>query len=242
MPLSALRHAARTIRQDLALFGWRDGCLYLLARALERTTRGRCRLIKYYFAVQPVPEGGPRTAERPAKTRIYEARPDDPIVAQFPRPPEVIAWRFRDGARCFVAELSGTLVGFIWFKHASYEEDEVRCQYVLAPARDIVWEFDVYLDPRFRMSRAFQQLWGAAHEFLRSAGYRWSAGRTSAFNAISLAAHRRLGPQTIAKAVFLLLGPLQVAFFSTSPRFHCGLRATDRPTLIIRAPASRETS
>jgi len=236
MPLTAIRRAARVVRDDLALFGWCNGPLYLLARAIERSTGGRCRLIKYYFAAQPVPATDAPATRKPTRTRIYEAHAGDPIVAQFPRPPEVIAWRFAVGARCFAADIDGELVGFIWFKHGQYDEDDVRCEYRLEPARDIVWEFDVYLASRFRMSRAFQQLWDAAHAFLRREGYRWSVGRTSAFNAVSLAAHRRLGPCTLATGIFLVAGRLQIALLSIAPFVHVGLGANARPRLLIRAP------
>jgi len=238
MPSSAIGRAARAARDDLALFGWGNGSLYLVARAVERVTGGRCALIKYYFAAQPVPQSDAADARRPGKTRIYEALPGDPIVARFPRPREVIAMRYRNGARCVVAELSGDLVGFIWFQLSRYDEDEVRCLYLLEPAGEVAWEFDVYVEPKYRMSRAFLQLWQAVHERLRQAGCRWTIGRTSAFNAVSLASHRRLGPRHLGTGVFLRLGRVQVAFLSVAPYVACSVRDAGRPGVVLRAPAS----
>ena len=225
------------IRESVAAHGLGNGALYAAARALERVTGGRCRIFKYYFVAQPVPEASQAAARRMAQIRVYRVAETDGILAAFPRPPRVIARRFADGAACFVAERDGALAGFIWLKLDRYEEDEVRCDYLLDPAGGIAWDFDAWVAPEFRMTRAFVQLWDAANDYLRGHGCRWSASRISAFNPVSLASHRRLGAVRLHAGVFIVVGTAQLALFSRRPYVHFGVGARSRPRLAFGAPA-----
>ena len=231
-----MRSVFAGIRDAVAAHGWSNGLLYAVGRALERATRGRCRIFKYYFVAQPVPEAAHAMPRRPAQIRVYRVSETDRIVGDFPRPQEVIARRFADGAACFVAERDGVLVGFIWLKLERYEEDEVRCDYVLDPAGGIAWDFDAWVAPEFRMTRAFVHLWEAANEYLRGHGCRWTASRISAFNPVSLASHRRLGAVRLHAGVFLVGGGSQLALFSRPPFVHLSLDARSRPKLAFNRP------
>jgi hypothetical protein len=220
----------------VATLGWCNGLLYAMGRGLERASRGRCRLFKYYFVAQPVPERPKATSRQPGQLKVYRVSGSEDIVARFPRPPEIIAQRFAGGAACFVADRDGVLAGFIWIKLDRYEEDEVRCDYVVDSRRGIAWDFDAWVAPEFRMTRAFIYLWDAANEHLRRHGCRWSASRISAFNATSLASHRRLGAMRLHAGTFLVLGPAQLALFSRRPYVHFGWRARSRPKLLFQTP------
>ena len=221
-------------RDTFARLGPTNGLLYLVACALATASRGRCGLFKYHFVAQPVPRerlvGLPRTSS----VRFRTVSSDDAVVSRFPRPPGVIAARFADGATCLVAEKDGELAAFIWLKLESYDEDEVRCRYVLAP--DVAWDFDAWIAPRFRMGRMFVQLWDAANDLLRTHGRRWSASRISAFNPVSLASHARFGTVRLMSAVFVVLGPFQLSLLSRPPYLHCSVR-NGQPTLAFHAPA-----
>jgi hypothetical protein len=225
-----------TIRRSVASHGLVNGLLYLVDRALARATRGRCHLTKYYFVAQPVPEQPLTAASRATQTRVFRVSGIEDIISTFPRPPEVIARRFADGAVCFVAERDGSLVGFIWIKRERYDEDTVRCEYVLDATQGIAWDFDAWVAPEFRMTRAFVQLWEAANRYLRQCGCRWSGSRISAFNSLSLASHRRLGAIRLSTGLFLSVGSAQLALFSAPPYVHLGFGAGSRPKLLIRPP------
>jgi hypothetical protein len=235
----AMNRVLSSIRESLASLGWANGSLDIFARALDKATRGRCRLFKYYFVAQPVPVPPAMAPARESKTRVYRASAAEGIIAKFPRPPEVIAKRFADGAVCYVAERAGKLVGFIWIQRENYWEDEVRCQYVLQPAAQLAWDFDAYVAPEFRMSRAFAQLWEAANRFLGDHGCQWTVSRISAFNAASLASHRRLGIVHLHTGVFLAAGPMQVAVFTCSPYLHVAVTSTGVPRLVFAPPEKR---
>ena len=222
--------------ESVTSLGLANGLLFTIARALDRASGSRVRLFKYYFVAQPVPVQPEAAFSKSSQTRIYQAFPGDGIMTRLPRPPEVVARRFADGAVCFIAARADTLVGFIWIKRETYCEDEVRCHYVLRPAAQLAWDFDAYVAPQFRMSRAFVQLWEAANAFLREQGCRWSISRISAFNAGSLAAHRRLGIVHLHTGVFLAAGSMQLAAFSCFPYLHLAVGPSSCPRLVFSPP------
>jgi hypothetical protein len=224
------------VRDSVASLGVANGLLATLARALDRASAGRCHLFKYYFVAQPVPSHRSSAVERPSKTRIYRTSREDSIIAQSPRPAPTIAKRFADGAVCHVAAQGSKLVGFIWIKQDSYQEDEVRCHYVLRPSTQLAWDFDAYVAPEFRMSRAFSQLWQAANEYLRDLGRRWTISRISAFNAESLRSHQRLGLRRLHTGYFLILGRVQISTFSCRPYIHVATGRSRGPELVFTAP------
>ena len=133
--------------------------------------------------------------------------------------------------------MSGTLAGFLWLASGIYEEDEVRCRYQLANPTETVWDFDVYVEPRFRLGRTFARLWDAANEDLRQRCIRWSISRISAFNPASLAAHARLGALPLGHASFLCLGRLQLAFLPDRWKPQLSWNNEKRPVLVLRAPS-----
>lgn len=227
------------VRANVASLGWGDGLLYSLDRALGALTGGRCRVFKYHLVLQPVPAHELTALPKSSKTRVFHASPTDDIIRGIPRPADVIARRFRDGAVCLAAENAGNLVGFIWIALDRYDEDEVRCEYVLAPTGEVAWDFDAYVAPEFRMSRVFVQLWEAANEYLR---VHWTASRISAFNPASLASHKRFGAEHCHTALFLVVGPLQLTLLSLAPYVHLSAGQSGRPTLVLHAPSKRAES
>jgi hypothetical protein len=92
------------------------------------------------------------------------------------------------------------------------------------------------------MSRAFLRLWDATNAYLRERGIEWTISRISAFQARSQAAHRRLGAQRVASALFLCLGAIEIAFFTRWPYAWLSLGARSRPELFIDAPGRGLTS
>lgn len=224
--LTWTRYLAKTL--GLGTAAW-----YAVARSLEAVTFGRLRLIGYRFVAQPVPEQGQVAPGRGSSIELRILQSDDPLVSQLPRPPAVVAQRFRDGARCLAAVKSDRIVGFLWYKEREYIEDEVRCCYRFDPAV-AVWDFDVYVDPEYRLGRLFARLWDFANCELRARRYRWTISRISAFNPESLAAHSRLGARRLGSAVFIVAGSLQVSFASFRPHLHLGWRDEMYPVYFLK--------
>ena len=225
------------IRDSTDRLGWADGVLFAISRSLHTLTRGRCRIVKYRFVAQPVPDRALAPATSTGIT-VERAIAGDRIVHQFPRPAHVLARRFADGATCFAAARGDTLMGFIWIKSDEYMEDEVRCLYRLEPRRVAAWDFDVWVAPEYRLSRAFVRLWDAANTFMHEHGYRWSVSRISAFNAGSLSSHQRLGIVHLHSAIFVTLGRLQLSLFTCAPYLHLSLSPQRYPVVRLNAPGA----
>ncbi len=229
--------ALRPLVETVERLGVVDAALFALARLLALASADRCRLFRYRFVAQPVGEVPIAPPAPESRIAIRRVEPGDPLVSRFPRSPEVIAHRFRIGAQCVAAERQGQFVGFLWVKEAQYPEDEVRCTYVLDPRGAAVWDFDIHIEPQFRLGRTFARLWDGANGWLRARGYRWTISRISAFNPDSLAAHRRLGAVDLGRATFVRAGPVQLAFLGQAPFLHVGWRDEQAPTLRFRPPA-----
>ncbi len=236
---------ARTVVENMSLsrlgdtfetLGWANGLLYLVARILHKLSIGKVFMVRYIFFAQPVPDAGHRGPHDQVIRGVRQVDANDPIVRDFPRPAPVITRRFEAGATCFVAESRDRFSGFLWFQRNAYEEDEVRCRYELYPPERCVWDYDVYVEPEFRMGRTFSRLWQAANAHLAEKKVEWSISRISAFNPNSLAAHRRMGIRALTTATFIVIGSLQISLLGRSPFIHFGASARTRPVLKLSPP------
>lgn len=228
-----------SLRSTFAELGARDALLYALGQALERASGGRARVVKYRLVAQPVGSGRAAAPLRPdPATCIAVVAEGDPRVAGFPRPPPVLERRWRAGAQCTAAWVRERFAGFIWVQRGAYDEDAVRCRYVLDDPAACVWDYDVHVEPAFRLGRTMARLWAQVDAGLAAQGVRWSCSRISAFNAASLAAHARLGIVDLGAAVFVVLGPVQAAWLPGRrlPRMSWSDRGA--PVLRVPAPAS----
>lgn len=232
----------RTVTRDKTIVdspGLLDSLLYYVDRVL-RVLPGRFRLIRYYFAVQPVPSGGLASALR---TRGIEVRPierGDPALEKIPRPGEVIAARFAQDAVCLGAFKHAELVAFGWFLiDGDYLEDEVRSRFCPRPERTAGWDFDIFVFPAHRAGFAFPRLWAESDAWLASRGMRWTMSRISAYNRRSLVSHASLGARIVGSATYLCLGSWQLTISSLRPRLHLSLRASDLPAFEISPPRAR---
>jgi hypothetical protein len=184
--LAAWRRLAKELGPGPAL-------LYVMDRVLQGLSGGRARIVPYALYAQPIGAQAFKSVRDDPGTIIARSAPGDPLAAKFPRPAPVIQARHAHGAQCFAATVKGEFAGYIWIARGRYEEDEVRCTYVLAQPDSCVWDFDVYVEPRHRMGRTMGRLWKAVDADLAAAGVRWSFSRISMFNPGSVASHQRLG-------------------------------------------------
>jgi hypothetical protein len=228
VPMQILRKLASTFRE----FGALAGCLYLADRALQ-TLSARARLYAYELVVQPIPAAPTQPVPR-SKLEVRQVPPGDSALAAMPVPAEVIAARFAQHATCLGAFKDAELVGYMWFCAGRYDEDEVRCTYLLDPPLSSVFDYDFYVFPQHRMGRAFAILWSAANRILGQRGVRCTYSRVSRFNSASRRAHSHLGAQRIGRAWFIRLGTLQIMFATVSPFVHVSLTNRHRVRLTLR--------
>ncbi len=220
-------------REAADAIGFWNAVLFAISRVSGTLCGDRIRIVKYYITVQPV---AAESGERWTRTGTFDITWADagcPLFADIERPPEVIAARFAQGARCLVAASKGQLAGFLWFVIGPYDEDEVRVRFVPGPPGSAAWDFDVMVMPQFRMGRLFSYLWHRANSELGARGVRRTVSRISAFNAGSLASHQRLGARIVGNVLFLCVGQWQLMYSSLAPRWHLSRRADERPTLTI---------
>ena len=218
--------------------GWVNAAVFAFAYSLAKASGNRLRLVRYRFVAQPV-EPKPRVASRAHESlRIAQVTRDDAITAAFPRPAEVVANRFKQGAVCLAARSGERFAGYIWLARGPYDEDEVRCRYVTLPETNTAWDFDLYVSPPFRMGRCFLKLWDAANAYLRERHVEWTLSRIDAFNMRSFKAHERLGMRQLGMGNFLLIGNVQLAMLTLPPFFHLSLNAASRPVIRLRSPRS----
>ena len=211
----------------------KDILYYYTHRALEIISFGKARIIRYYIFAQPVQTKELLPKSRGKNIEIKFINQWDNDFLQFPRPKEVIENHLKQEASCFVAKKGSRVIGFLWLVKNAYEEDEVRCRFLLQPKDKVMWDFDVYINPEERIGFAFLKLWDAANTYMRNNNSQWSLSRISSFNQKSLASHSKLGAVIIASATFLCVGKLQASFFSTAPFINISLNTKTRPTLIV---------
>ncbi|MGV7206257.1 hypothetical protein ACLB1G_00210 [Oxalobacteraceae bacterium A2-2] len=223
-------HALHAVFSAVRLLGCGNAALYALHRLLDRLSGGRCGVQRYLFLAQPLKHAAPARA-RGAGIDIRPLDPQAP-AGGWPRPPDVIEARWRQGAQGLGAWRGGQLVGFLWYAFHSWQEDEVRACYRLASPL-AVWDFDVWVCPEQRLGPAFQRLWDGARTRLREQAVCWTCSRISAYNPTSLRAHVRLGARRLGSAVFIRCGPWQWMLSGLAPYCHWSRGDHSFPTFVF---------
>lgn len=206
----------RKWQSAIAQFGWRAGPLYVLGRLLHALSP-QLALFAYELMVQPI-TGKPMLSPNLARNLGFaELRPGDADLARLPVPADVIAGRFAQGARCLAIYRKGAMIGYLWFAVGRYAEDEVRCDYLLSPAADSVFDFDLYVFPEHRMGIGFVAIWHEAGRFLHEQGVRRTFSRLTRFNVASRRSHAHLGWRCVGRAVILRAWRLELMAATISP-------------------------
>lgn len=195
--------------------GW---LAHVADRLLDRGSGGRIRFHVLRFYLQPLP-AIPALSERPGDA--IKVGPIDPTAfdaAAFGRPAEAIAERTRSGAMCIGAVKDDALLGFIWAQKGTLQERIVRCRMSVTPSSNVAWDFDVFVQPRFRLGRVFGRLWNAMARALREDGFSATISWIRLGNRASESAHEKLGAFRIAWAAFLTVFDHQLMLSSERPR------------------------
>jgi hypothetical protein len=211
--------------------------LLLLARGVRRISRGRIALLHYRILAQPVPPAPPARQAGSRGIAVERVFPGHPLLAQFPHRPDALRKRFADRAVCHAAHHEGALVGYLWLQETPFADRDAGCVFVPAPRGRAAWDYDLWIAPAWRMSRAFQRLWDAANAHLRARGVAWTLSCVSGFNRASLASHQRLGARVVSHAWIVRTGSRQLALFTQPPFIDLCLLTGSRARLEVRAPA-----
>ncbi len=211
--------------QTLPALGLAGLASYALARAVARS-----RAIRFYrYALVAVD-----LADLPAMPRGLHVRAlsaDDLAGHAIDAPAAVQAARFGQGMTCLGAfNARGALLGVTWITAQHPVEDDVAVRFVLPSGG--CWDTGLWIDPRYRMSRAFAALWAGTRDWMAARGLTISYSRIADYNLASAAAHRRLGARTLRHHSILIIGPWQLSL-ATRPR---ALRIGSQPAELRVAP------
>ncbi|MFN3809347.1 MAG: GNAT family N-acetyltransferase [Roseateles asaccharophilus] len=218
---------------------WRTKLLYWGSRLFSLLTGGRGSMDVYLICVQPLRTLG--QVRSSGSTRVCEVHAGADCARAFPRPEEVNRQRFEAGHRCFVATVKEQFAGHIWIARGHYDEDAFRCRYTLPADGRSVWDFDVYVEPRYRLGRTGALLWSEVAGQLRAQGVEQCYSRISLFNTPSIQVHERMGARRVACCAFVALGPVQLMLSSVGPRIRLSLgRKSARPELKLPHAAAAD--
>jgi hypothetical protein len=226
------RSLIRRLGDPFREFGPWAGTLYLIDRGM-RALSPRTGLFVYELMSQPIHTEPKLPPSLRRQIEFREIVRGDAEIEPMPVRPDVMQARFRQNARCIGAFLKGKLVGYLWYCRAAYEEDEVRCTFVLPSGGDSVFDFDLYVLPAYRTGIGFAAVWDVANAHLHAFGVRRTYSRLTRFNLPSRRAHRHLGWTVAGRALFVRLWNVEVMLATLRPYIHLSLRRTSRARLAL---------
>lgn len=224
----------KRINQLFSMIGYLNTGLFILNRFLTSLFGQNICIYKYYLIAQPVNSKSLLPPNKGKKIAIRLINKQDPVIKLFPRPLSIIEDRFEKGAICLVAFKDEKFVGFIWLIFKPYQEDEVRARFIPLPSESTAWDFDVYVEPDYRLGFTFLRLWDEANQMLIKKGFRWSCSRISAFNSNSLKSHAGFGTITLGQAIFFRIGSWQITFSSLHPYIHLSFHFNSFPEFYLK--------
>jgi len=222
----------RKISGPFREFGPVAGLLYATDRVLSSLSP-QLRLHVYELMVQPIADKSLLSGRLGKQLEVREIKAGDPALALMPVRPEVIPARFAQNSTCLGAFRKGVLIGYMWFCDRKYEEDEVRCTYVLGRERESVFDFDFYIFPEHRMGLGFVGLWNGAIDFLSRRGIRYTFSRLTHFNIASRRAHQHFGWKVVGRALFLRVWKLEIMAATLFPFVHVSMTKAGRVRLAL---------
>jgi hypothetical protein len=221
------------IRSSFREFGLTVGVLYGIHRFLQRIS-ANLNLYAYEFMVQPIHTNAIVPARLTKNLVVREIKRGDPEVDLMPARPDIKRARFDQNSVCLGGFQNGEFIGYMWFCFRTYEEDEVRCTYVVTPESEAVFDFDFYIFPKHRLSLAFVGIWNGANQHLCDRGIKYTFSRLTRFNAGSRRAHDHLGWKQVGRAVFLQAWSFEVMIATIFPYLHLSLGKANRVRLELR--------
>lgn len=216
-------------RSDIRQMGLAGWLFYAADRALNRISSGRVGILALRFYLQPLPNERLIAVRENDPVRVEPISPGSLDLAAFGRPTDAIQERIDAGSTCIAALRDGELLGFMWLQQGTLKERLVRCHMHVEPCSRVVWDYDFFIQPRYRLGRLFGRLWDAASASLRGQGVEATVSWIRLGNRASEQAHARLGAKKIGWAIFLNVFGRQVMITSFRPCFdYAGLRRTLR--------------
>lgn len=222
------------IKQTKKELGSKDTAFHALERLLNIISFKHIALHKYYITQQPVRSAKTVPANKGLDIHVQEIDAQHPSLLTMERPASVLETRFAHNGHCFAAFKDGVFSGNLWLNFDRYQEDEVRCTYILKPVGEAAWDYDVYVQPKYRFSYVFAKLWDHANEVMTNMGVKNVYSRINYYNISSLQAHKRLGSRIIGSVYFINIGAWQLSVSSSfRPRVTFSTKRNVFPEIVI---------
>ena len=216
----------RKILSPFREFGLYAGAVYIIDNILNRLSTD-IKLYLYEFLIQPIPEKDLIPAKLVNDVQLREITQADEEINMMPARKDIIKSRYEQDAVCLGVYQKDKFIGYIWFSFNTYDEDEVRCTFILNPPEITVFDFDLYIFPEYR-GLGFLTVWNTANQYLRNNGIKYSYSRLTRFNLSSRKAHQHLGARCIGRAMFLKMWQLEIMFTDIYPYLHFTLSKSSR--------------
>lgn len=194
--------------------GW---LFYATDRAVGRLSGGRIGILALRFYLQPLPKERLVAVQENDPVRVGPISPAALDLSAFGRPIDAIQERFEAGSICIAARREDELLGFMWLQEGTLKERLVRCHMRVEPFSRAVWDYDFFIQPRYRLGRLFGRLWDAASASLRDQGVEATISWIRLENRASEQAHTRLGARRIGWTFFLNAFGRQAMITSFAP-------------------------
>jgi len=185
--------------------------IHICNRILNSLHLKQIAVYKYYITKQSVTSSALLPSGKGRNIEVGEICCGDPVCLQLGRPAEVIQARFNQGGHCYAAFRKGEIAGYLWLNFGKYQEDEVRCTFVLSPFNKSAWDYDVYIFPKHRFSFTFPRLWEYANEAMLERGIENTYSRIAYYNIASINSHQKLGSHVIGSIYFLRFFQMQLS-------------------------------
>jgi len=221
------------IKKTTSEIGPKNTFFYLFHRLLSSISSERIKLLIINIALQPITETPSIPIKFGRNIDVAEISANDAVINQFPRPKHVTLQRFSSGAKCFVAYNKGEFAGYIWCTSKTFKENDIRCDYTPYPDNLVTWDFDLYIEPKYRLGFVFAKLWNEVNINLHSKGIKATLSRINGFNGASLRSHKKLGAQIIAEQLVLKLFSFQLIASSIRPYMSISITDKSRTRFIL---------
>lgn len=226
----------KSIKGTYRELGGVSGSVYLLDQLLKRLLPDS-GIYFYDWMVQPVADARLVPEKRVAKYSFKVIDQDEPVLHEMPILPEILQSRLEQKAECVALFKGGELVGYIWFTFGAYIEDEVRINFLLEPKEASVFDFNLYIFPKYRLGYAFSAIWDYANRYLYERGIRYSYSRITHLKQNSFSSHSKLGAQKIGASITLKLAKFELTIVRKPFRVHVSISDSKRLDVSMRYPS-----
>lgn len=204
-------------RGALREMGVVGGCGYKIDRLLSRMSRGRVRLWMMCLYAQPVPSRPLLAPVRQPRLRIGVVAPGEIPAREFRRSEAAIESRFRQGSICIAGRTDEGMAGYLWLHFGRLPERMFACDFEALPANRTCWDYDLEIEPRYRLGRTFARLWDEAFRLLRERGITSTVSWIHCANGTSRRSHERMGATRVGWLVLLDVFGYKTALASIRP-------------------------